>query len=342
MAKDYRQLSIEERSVVMVGLAEGLSRRAIARLLERSPSTISREVERNAGRWEFRRYSAPLATSMTQRRRRINQSKFKQYPALWRRVQAELRSGWSPQQIAGRLRRMKTDDPDQAVSHETIYAAIYAQPRGELRTNLIKALRQSRKKRRPRSRGQDRRGQLKDITPIAQRPPDVETRKVSGHWEGDLIKGKGNKSAVGSLVERTSRYTILVQLDDATAPVTHQGFVRQMMPVPELLRLSLTYDRGREMACHKELAADLSLTVYFADPYAPWQRGTNENTNGLVRQFLPKGIDLSPYSQDDLNEIASLLNNRPRKTLGFQTPAEVYSQIIAGHDKENSSVALHP
>jgi transposase, IS30 family len=260
---------------------------------------------------------------------------------LWTQVQADLKAGWSPQQIAGRLKRMNADDP-QTVSHETIYAAIYAQPRGELRTDLIKALRQSHKTRRPRTRGKDRRGQLQDITPISERPAHVETRQIPGHWEGDLLKGKGNKSSVGSIVERTSRYTILVQFGDATAPVVHQGFVRQMTSVPELLRLSLTYDRGREMARHKDLARDLNLTVYFADPHAPWQRGTNENTNGLVRQYLPKGTDLSSYSQNQLNEIADRLNNRPRKSLDFQTPAEVYSQIIQDYAKESSGVALQP
>ena len=174
------------------------------------------------------------------------------------------------------------------------------------------------------ARGQDRRGQLQDITPIAERPKEVETRAVPGHWEGDLIKGKYNRSAVGSLVERTSRYLILVRLDDAKAPTVHRGFVRKMKPVPKSLRKSLTYDRGREMALHKQIAVDLELTVYFADPHAPWQRGSNEHTNGLVREYLPKGTDLSGYSQADLNKIANLLNTRPRKKLGFRTPEEVY------------------
>jgi IS30 family transposase len=341
MSVHYKQLSLEERSVLMVGLAQGLSRRAIARRLKRSPSSISREITRNAGRWGFD-YDAPLATSLAQRRKYHRPAKFWLYPDLWAGVQAGLKAGWSPEQIACRLRRMHPDDTDRTVSPETIYATIYAQPRGELRTDLIKALRQSRKTRRPRARGADRRGQLKDITPIAERPADVETRQVAGHWEGDLLKGKGNKSAVGSIVERTSRYTLLVQLDDATAAVVHQGFVRQMAPVPDLLRLSLTYDRGSEMARHKDVARDLNLAVYFADPYAPWQRGTNENTNGLVREYLPKGSDLSPYTQADLNAIAQRLNTRPRKTLGFLTPEEVYSQIIKDNVKQTSGVALHP
>jgi len=236
---------------------------------------------------------------------------------------------------------MYPDDPDKHVSHETIYAHIYAHPRGGLRTELIKLLRKAHKIRKPRSRGKDRRGQLKDITPIAERPKEVETRAVPGHWEGDLIKGKYNRSSVGTLVERTSRYVILVKLENATAPVVHQGFVREMKDVPGLLRKSLTYDRGREMALHKQVAADLNLAVYFADPHAPWQRGSNENTNGLGREYLPKGSDLSVYSQAELNEIADCLNTRPRKKLGFLTPEEVYTAALSGHNLETIG-ALHP
>lgn len=236
---------------------------------------------------------------------------------------------------------MNADDP-QTVSHETIYAAIYAQPRGELRTDLIKALRQSHKTRRPRTRGKDRRGQLQDITPISERPAHVETRQIPGHWEGDLLKGNGNKSSVESIVERTSRYNILVQFGDATAPVVRQGFVRQMTSVPELLRLSLTYDRGREMARHKDLARDLNLTVCFADAHAPWQRGTNENTNGLVRQYLPKGTDLSPHSQTSSMRSLIASTTDQEKSLDFHTPAEVYSQIIQNYSKDTSGIALQP
>lgn len=175
------------------------------------------------------------------------------------------------------------------------------------------------------------------------RPQAVESRAVPGHGEGDLIKGKGNKRSVGTLVERSSRLLILVKLADATAPVVHRGFVREMKPVPEIVRKSLTYDRGREMAMHKNVAADLNLTVYFADPHAPWQRGTNENTNGLVRQYLPKGTDLSGYSQEELNAIATQINERPRKAHGFFTPAEVYCNCIESFAKQTTSgVALQP
>lgn len=340
MSRVYRQLSVEERSVIFVGLGQKLGIRALARMLERSPSTVSREIRRNAGRWGYR-YRVGFAQHMTRLRRRHRRSVFARQPDLWPLVVERLQAGWSPQQISGRLKRMHPDDPAWQISHETIYAAIYAQPRGYLRTALIAALRQARKKRRPRSQGMDRRGGWPDMTPIAARPEVVETRCTPGHWEGDLIIGKGQKSAVGTMVERLSRYVILAQVENKTAAIVRRGFTRQMQNVPPLLRKSITYDRGSEMAQHKRLEADLDLTVYFADPHAPWQRGTNENTNGLVRQYLPKSSDLSGYSQDDLNAIAENLNGRPRKCLEFQTPSEVFEQIIHNANQTNSNGALH-
>ena len=318
MSKEYKQLSTEERSVIAVGLVQGLSKRAIARLLNRPPTAVSREVLRNEQRGG---YNAVDACLLAHARRRKPERKLKKSPELWRTVTGYLQQHWSPQQIAGTLKRMHPDEPEKRVSHETIYAMIYAWPRGELRTDLIRHLRQSHKKRRPRARGEDRRGQLQDITEISQRPKEVDDRKIPGHWEGDLIKGKYNRSCVGTLVERSSRFLILVKLDNAKAPVVHQGFVREMSPVPEILRQSLTYDRGKELALHKKIAADLNLSVYFADPHAPWQRGTNENTNGLVRQYLPKGTDLSGHSQEELNAIAQQINERPRKAHDFFSPA---------------------
>jgi IS30 family transposase len=331
MGREYKQLSVEERCQIAVGLGQGLSRRAIARLLKRPSSTVIREINRNA---RAVAYVPQDAQERCRKRKPHPAKKLATNWKLWKEVQALMRKGWSPEQVAGKLKRMHPDTADMQVSHETIYAHIYAHPRGELRTELIKLLRKSRKTRKPRARGKDRRGQLQDITPIAQRPKDVETRAVPGHWEGDLIKGKGNRSSVGTLVERTSRYVILVKLEDATAATVHQGFVREMKDVPETLRLSLTYDRGKEMALHKRVASDLNLTVYFADPHAPWQRGSNENTNGLVREYLPKGSDLSVYSQAELNAIAEHLNTRPRKKLGFLTPDEVYRASLTGHIPE--------
>jgi IS30 family transposase len=339
MEGKYKQLSIEERSVIFVGLQRGESIRAMARMLKRSPSTISREIARNAGRQGFR-YNVTLAQNMTAARRFHRPSKFKRNPHLWPQIVALLRKNWSPGQISGRLRRMNPNDPNAHVSHETIYAKIYAQPRGDLRTELIKHLRQAHKTRRPRSQGKDRRGTWPDMTFIADRPDEVEAREVPGHWEGDLIIGKQKpKSAVGSIVERTSRYLILVQLDKASAPVVANGFTGQMKNIPPALRKSMTYDRGTEMAQHRKIEQALDLTVYFADPRSPWQRGTNENTNGLVRQYLPKGTDLSGYTQDDLNAVAQELNERPRKCLDYQTPEEVFLQAIENINNQ-SNVAL--
>ncbi|OGT89947.1 MAG: transcriptional regulator, partial [Gammaproteobacteria bacterium RIFOXYA12_FULL_61_12] len=237
--------------------------------------------------------------------------------------------GWSPEQIAGRLKQQHAPDKARQVSHETIYAYIYAQPRGELRRLLIGALRQSHKERLPRSRGKDRRGRLRDMVSIHERPEEVLGRQVAGHWEGDLIKGAGNQSAVGTLVERKSRYLLLVKLDGADAASVLEGFTRRMRTLPAATRKTLTYDQGKEMARHPELAQRLNIKVYFADPHSPWQRPTNENTNGLIREYLPKGMDLSDVSQRQLTQIATALNTRPRKCLNFLTPEEVMNQEIS-------------
>ena len=314
MDRRYRQLSMEERSVICVGLDQGSSIRAIARMLDRSPSAVSRESACNAARQGFRRYNVALAQNMTQARRFHSPSGFKRNPHLWPQIVALLRKNFSPGQISGRLRRMYPDDPYSHVSHETIYARIYARPRGALRTELIKHPGQAHKTRRPRSRGKDRRGTWPEMTLIADRPDEVEARTVPGHREGDLIIGKQKpESAIGSIVERTSRYLILVQLDKASAPVLANSFTGQMINIPPLLRKSLTCDRGTEMARHRTIEQALDLTVYFAGPGSPWQRGTNENTNGLVRQYLPEGTDLSACTRDGLNAIAQEINERPGK-----------------------------
>jgi IS30 family transposase len=245
--------------------------------------------------------------------------------------------GWSPEQIAGRLKLTHPDEPVSRVSHETIYSYIYAQPNGELRKLLVGALRQAHKKRLPRSRGKDRRGRLRNMVSIHKRPEEVLGRQVPGHWEGDLIKGAGNKSAVGTLVERTSRFVILARVEGCgDADAVLEGFTQRMSTLPDCIRKTLTYDQGKEMAHHQELARRLKIQVYFADPHSPWQRPSNENTNGLIREYLPKGTDLSGFSQRQLTEIAVALNTRPRKCLGFRTPEEVMSQQI----KDLSRVAL--
>jgi IS30 family transposase len=221
------------------------------------------------------------------------------------------------------------------LSTETIYAGLYILPRGTLRSALLAALRQARKARRPRARGTDRRGQIPHMTPITERPAEVATRTVPGHWEGDLIKGARNRSAVGTLVERTTRLVLLAKMEGMDAESAYRGFAKKLQHVPVALRHTLTYDRGKEMAEHERLAQQLKIQVFFADPYSPWQRGTNENTNGLLRQYLPKGTDLSGYTQRELNAIAHRLNTRPRKCLNFATPLEVYA-----HLRHYSPVAL--
>jgi IS30 family transposase len=256
----------------------------------------------------------------------------------WGTVRTLLDWKWSPQQIAATLKRVFPDEPERHVSHETIYTAIYAQPRGELRKQLVACLRHGRGTRMPRSRGQDRRGQIPDMVSIHVRPPEVDDRVMPGHWEGDFIKGAGNKSSVGVLVERTSRLVLLAKMDDATAASALAGFSAKLNSIAAPLRSSFTYDQGREMSRHAELAAPTGVKVYFCDPHSPWQRGTCENTNGLIRQYLPKGTDLSVFSQEELDGIADSLNTRPRATHNWHTPLEVFARTLASSHKPSSSV----
>ena len=248
-------------------------------------------------------------------------------PWLWQQVRTQLAEGCSPEQIAGRLRRAYPDDMGKQLSAETIYAGLYVLPRGTLRSALLAALRQARTARRPRARGTDRRGQIPHMTPIAERPAEVVTRTVPGHWEGDLIKGARNGSAIGTLVERTTRLVLLARMDGTDATSARKGFTKKLRHVPTLLRKTLTYDRGNERAEHERLAQRLAIRIFFADPYRPWQRGTKENTNGLLRQYVPKGTDWSGYTQRELNAIAHRLNTRPRKCLNVATPLEVFTHL---------------
>jgi IS30 family transposase len=334
MENGYKQLTGDDRNTIQRGLNEGLSCRQIAQRLGRCPSTVTREIARNQA---TATYDAVSAGRGTHRRRRRGRRKLVAGSPLLQAVIKDLKAGWSPEQIAGRLKHMHPEEPNLLVSHETIYRYIYAQPRGELRKTLIAALRQAHKTRLPRTRGQDRRGRLRDMVSIHERPAEVLGREVVGHWEGDLIKGAGNASAVGTLVERKSRYVLLAKLDGAGAEAVLDGFTRRMRTLPPAMRKTLTYDQGKEMARHQELAQRLNIRVYFADPHSPWQRPSNENTNGLLRQYLPKGTDLSGMSQRYLTQIATALNTRPRKCLGFLTPEEVMSQEIK---LLNTAVAL--
>lgn len=323
MGNRYKHLSASERDAIHRGRLEGLGPAAIAGSLGRPRSTVSRELRRNGGEGG---YDAPSAQRHYQQGRRRGCRKLAPGTPLWEPVVMGLLRGHSPGQIAGRRKLEHPDDPALRASHETIYLALYALPRGELRRELLGGLRQGRTARRPRGRGQDRRGGLRAMASIRERPEEVEGRLVPGHWEGDFIKGAGNRSAVGTLVERKSRYAILARMDGTGADAALEGFARKLRAVPACLRKTLTYDQGKEMARHLDLTRRTGVKVYFADPHSPWQRPGNENANGLIRQYLPKGMDLSKVSQAGLNAIARLLNNRPRKVLGFRTPKEVYQE----------------
>lgn len=338
MGHCYRHLSAEERGAIMAMVAQGRSMRQIAECLGRAASTVCRELRRNGFRTAAERgpmgrptralgYDAALAGRRARRLRHKARRRRKLDPsgALWREVKTCLHQGWSPEQIAGRL---------GGVSHETIYQAIYAMPRGRLRRELTSLLRQHHRARRPRRLGKDRRGCLTDLLSIHVRPPEADERLLPGHWEGDFIVGSRNRSAVGSLVDRHSLFVMLAKMEGATALAALEGFSQAFAAVDPRQRKTLTYDQGKEMALHTELAQRTGLKIYFADPHSPWQRGICENTNGLLRQYLPKGTDLSVYSQRELDQIAWALNTRPRKSLGYRTPAEVFFMACEAENHE--------
>ena len=324
----YKQLEPEERITIASLKQQGSSVRAIARTLGRSPGTVSRELHRNdSAEWG---YTSAAAQALCTSRRAAARPARKLEPegALWQTVCDLLARKWSPQQIAATLQAEHPDEPERQVSHETIYTAIYAQPRGELRRQLISCLRKGNSTRLPRSRGQDRRGRIPDMVSIHVRPPEVEDRLMPGHWEGDFIKGAGNRSSVGVLVERSSRLVLLAKMDNATAESALAGFTMKLRSIAEPLRQTLTYDQGKEMSRHVDLAKATGMRVYFCDPHSPWQRGTCENTNGLIRQYLPKNTDLSVYSQEQLDAVADSLNHRPRATHDFHSPIEVFAAML--------------
>ncbi len=338
MDRRYKHLNSEERCVIFAEHRRGASLRAIGSLLGRHASTISRELMR--GRVDDGHYSPEAGRRChdTRRLRSRRSSRLIEGSTLHTWVRGKLvHLHWSPEQIAGRLRTMHPDDPDQRVSHETIYAAIYAQPRGGLKAAMIEALRQRKPARGRRRTTLAGSSMVPESLRIIHRPEEIEARTVPGHWEGDLIKGAFNRSSVGTLVERKTRFVVLCKMNGNGAEAALDSFTRQMKRLPAMMRKSMTYDRGSEMACHPELARRLKIDIWFCDPHAPWQRGSNENTNGLLRQFMPKGTDLSQASQTWLNDVAWLLNGRPRKTLGWKTPAEAMAAEIAAF---NSTVAL--
>jgi IS30 family transposase len=340
MGQSYSHLSAEERAAILLGKAGGASARSIAGLLGRAPSTIARELARNGHGASGTRGRPPRgydATRAGQRARRLGSRarrarKLAPDSLLWRCVQRLLARRFSPQQISRTLRRQHPEEPAWHVSHETIYTAIYAAPRGALRQGLIALLRQHKCARRPRGQGADRRGRMHDLPSIHDRPAEASERLLPGHWEGDFIKGARNQSAVGVLVDRKTLFVKLVKMDGCSAEEALKGFSGAFKAVPERLRRTLTYDQGKEMALHRTLSARTGLRIYFADPKSPWQRGICENTNGLLRQYLPKGTDLSVYSQRALEAIASELNTRPRATLHYHCPAEMFMRAIGRDD----------
>lgn len=324
-----KHLSLEDREEISRGLALEQSLRVIAHRLGRSTSTVSREVERNGGREKYRAAGADRATR--ERARRPKPSKFCQHRNLALHVENGLEAGWSPEEICGRLRLEFPDDDSMRVVPETIYRALFVQGRTGLNKELVKHLRSKRTRRKPHTitaRNAERGGPIIDKVMITERPAEVDDRAVPGHWEGDLIIGVRGQSQTGTLVERTSGFTMLLCLPDNRRAATVAAVMQQqIVTLPDQLKRSITWDQGIEMADHAKFTVATGIPIYFCHPHAPWERGTNENTNGLLREYLPRTSDLSVHDQADLDEIAARLNNRPRKRLGYLTPLEVFNQL---------------
>jgi IS30 family transposase len=321
-------LTLAEREEISRAVVAGDSIRSIARLLGRPPSTISREINRNGGREGYRASQAERLTWDRTRRPKI--CKLVGNRTLAHIVAGKLQLQWSPQQIAGWLKRTYPGNEDYQVSHETVYRSLFIQARGALKKELLEHLRRTRAMRRSRHHTQktDDHGRIRDTVSISERPATVEDRAIPGHWEGDLLCGSGS-SQIATLVERQTRYVMLVKVSSKDTETVINSLIKHARKLPQELYKSLTWDRGTEMADHKRFTVATDIKVYFCDPQHPWQRGSNENTNGLLRQYFPKGTDLSGYSQAKLNAVARRLNERPRKTLDYETPAERFHQSVA-------------
>jgi transposase, IS30 family len=323
------RLSLEEREEISRGLAAGLSIRTIAAGLERSPSTVCREVNINGGRKKYRALTADRGAES--RALRPKRAKLAQCRRLRGAVERKLEALWSPQQISSWLAETYPDNPEMQVSHETIYQSLFVQGRGALRKELHTCLRTGRAMRRAKAytKGGVGQGQLSNMVMISERPAEVEDRAVPGHWEGDLIFGK-KMTSIGTLVERHSRYVILLKLPNGHgAEAVRKAMTKRILTLPAQLRRSITWDQGKEMAEHVQFTVDTGVQIYFCDPKSPWQRGSNENTNGLLRQYLPKSSDLSRCTQRELDAIARSLNTRPRQTLGWMTPSKAFANAVA-------------
>jgi IS30 family transposase len=326
--RSRRTLSLAEREEISRGVVAGHSLRCIAASLRRAPSTISREIKRNGGRQQYRATVADQAA--WGRAHRPKTCKLGQNPALARIVASKLQLEWSPRQIAGWLKRTYPNDEHCQVSHETIYRTLFIQARGALKKELLQHLRRTRRMRRSRHHTQKTvdHGRITDAVSIRERPAEAEDRAVPGHWEGDLLFGSKN-SQIATLVERHSRYVLLAKVKSKDTETVINALIKQAHKLPRELYKSLTWDRGKELADHKRFTLDTDIKVYFCDPQSPWQRGSNENTNGLLRQYFPKGMDLSNIHQNRLNAVARRLNERPRETLNFETPAERFNRCVA-------------
>jgi IS30 family transposase len=323
-----RYLSFSEREEIALATARGESIRCVGRRLGRSPSTVSRELRRNTRRSGDYRATAAHARAY-ERAGRPKPAKLATNLELRAKVEDDLARRYSPEQIAGRLRVSHPDDPRMRVSPETIYQSLYVQSRGALRRDLTRCLRTGRALRQPGRRAGQRRNRVPDMINIAERPPEADDRAVPGHWEGDLLIGKRNATAIGTLVERSSGYAMLVHLPDGYRPEqVASALARKVQTLPEALRRSLTWDQGPEMRDWKQVRVDAGIEIYFCDPHAPWQRGSNENTNGLLRQYFPKGSDLKVHTEADLDRVADELNDRPRKRLAFYKPTEKIADLL--------------
>jgi IS30 family transposase len=321
------RLSFAEREQISRGLAAGLSARAISRTVARSPSTITREINGNGGRKAYRALGAHRRAIRCSARPKVG--KLARMPRLKAAVEAGLQKRWSPQQISARLQREHPADEDMQISHETIYQSLYVQSRGELRRELTACLRRGRSTRKPRGTTAGKRGKIPGMVSISQRPATVEDRAVPGHWEGDLIIGARGRSAIATLVERQTRFVMLAYLGtDRTSQRVISALQERIALLPTHLVQTLTWDQGTELSAHAQFTVRTGVDVFFCDPHSPWQRGSNENTNGLLRQYLPKGTDLAVHTQTDLDRIASELNRRPRQTLDWMTPAEKINELL--------------